>query len=217
MDKIKTVIQNYSRWKNLEIYLQRIDFALKKDVILAIENGKSLIESICKTILTEQKADFGKKNDSLNRLLHTTLLTLRISIPNQISKFSRGMITVIHNLGELRNRYGDTSHGRNLTEIGLTKFESISSQFLINAVESIACFLIEYYENEFPKKTKKSELQYFDKDNHNFNEHFDDVYEIVVFGDHVFLPSEILFYLDQTAYLIEKQKYMESENANNRE
>jgi len=216
MDKIKAVIENYSRWKNLEKYPQRIESFIENDIILAIENSKSLIESICKTILTEQKADFGK-NDSLNKLVYTTLMILRISNPNQMSKFSSGMITVIQNLGELRNRYGDTSHGRNINEIGLKKFELISSQFLISSVECIACFLIEYYEHEFPKKIKKREIQYLDDDNQLFNDYFDDIYEIVAFGDYVFLPSEILFNLDQTAYITEKQKYLGSKNANYRE
>jgi len=216
MNKIKTVIQNYSRWKNLEKYPQRIESFIESDMILAIENSKALIETVCKTILTEQGEDF-EEIGSLNSLMRKTLLTLRILNANQISRFSSGMITVIQNIGELRNRYGDTSHGRNITEIGLKKFESISSQFLISAVECIACFLIEYYEHEFPKKIKKSEIQYFDEDNKHFNDHLDDIYEIIAFGDYVFLPSEILFHLDQTAYMTEKQKYLGSKNADNRE
>lgn len=214
MDKIKEVIQNHSCWKNLVIYPQRIETFLEKDIILAIENCKSFIETICKTILSEQNADF-EETDSLNKLIRSTLLTLRILNPNQISKFSSGMITVIQNLGELRNLHGDTSHGKKLAEMGLNKFEYISAQFLISAVECIACFLIEYYEHEFPKKSQQNEPQY--SDHQIFNDYFDDAFETVIFGDYEFLPSEILFNLDLTAYLAEKQKYLGFENADDRE
>ncbi|MEM7028194.1 MAG: abortive infection family protein [Chloroflexota bacterium] len=206
MDRLKEVIQEHSRWEDLEIYPQRIETFLDSDFMVAIENGKALLETICKTILDEQKQTYTN-NDNVNKLTRNTLLALGLVGDKQIAGFGNGLISALQNLGELRNRIGDASHGRSLVDKRNNKLELLSAYFLVNAVEIIACFLIEYYELEFPRKTEQEEATY--DDFRPFNDYFDDLHGTVPVADYDFLASEILFTLDSTAYDSEYQQYLE--------
>ena len=70
MEKLRGLIQGHRRWSGLEIYPQRIDTFIGSDFINAVENGKALLESICKTILDEQKETYGA-TENINRLYST--------------------------------------------------------------------------------------------------------------------------------------------------
>jgi len=214
MDRLKELIQEQSRWKDLEIYPTRIEAFLDNDFISAIENGKALIETICKTILDEQKEIYNK-NETINKLVSKTLITLGIFAKGQISKFGSGIVTALQNLGELRNKIGDTSHGKSLYEIRKNKIEALSAGFLINSVELIACFLIEYYEFEFPTQKEKKERKY--DDFQTFNEYLDEAYGNIQVADYSYLTSEVLFVVDETAYEFEFQKYLSQPNDTIRE
>jgi hypothetical protein len=214
MERLKELIQEQSRWKDLEIYPTRIEAFLDNDFISAIENGKALIETICKTILDEQKESY-EKNETINKLVSKTLFALGIFAKGQISKFGSGIVTALHNLGELRNKIGDTAHGKSLLEIRKNKIEALSAGFLINSVELLACFLIEYYEFEFPTHKEKKERKY--EDFQTFNEYLDETYGNIQVADYKYLASEILFAVDETAYDFEFQKYLSEPNDTNRE
>lgn len=206
MERLQSVLRSYGRWQGLDIYPKRIETFIESDFTLAIENGKSLIESICKTILDEQNEAVAS-TEKLHKLVQKTLELLGIFGKKQISKFGSGFITSVQQLGEFRNRIGDTSHGRTLQEIKLNKLESLSTEFLINAIETMACFLIEYYENQFLNNNEEKKIKY--EDYQDFNDYLDEESEYVFVADNAFLPSEVLFNMDEVAYKAEYQKFIE--------
>lgn len=50
MEKLKTLIQEYGRWKDLSIYVDRIEAHIESDFSNSLENSKALLESIGKQI-----------------------------------------------------------------------------------------------------------------------------------------------------------------------
>ena len=136
MDRLKQLSKQYGQWKDLAIYIERIEYNLDSDFGAAIGNSKSLIECICKTILHEQE----------------------------------------------------------------------TSYFLINCVENIACFLIDFYEIEYPRTKQTPDRKYIDYQ--DFNEYLDNLYGNIHMIGLSYSTSEILFLIDQVAYLDKYQEYL---------
>ena len=204
MEKLKQTISAYDAWEGLIIYINRIETFLETDFITAVENGKALIESICKTILSNTFDPYGE-TDSVNKLVSITLKRLGIFAENQISKFGSGMVTAMQNLGELRNNHGDTSHGKSIDELKNNRLEKLSAAFLVNSIEVMAVFLIEYYEIEFPNKEKETEevVDYSD-----FNDFLDEEYGDVLVIGIPYPTSDVLLSVDRTAYGVKFQEYL---------
>ncbi|MBT3178381.1 MAG: abortive infection family protein [Desulfobacula sp.] len=204
MEKLKQTISAYDAWEGLIIYINRIETFLETDFITAVENGKALIESICKTILSNTFEPYGE-TDSVNKLVSITLKRLGIFAENQISKFGSGMVTAMQNLGELRNNHGDTSHGKSIDELKNNRLEKLSAAFLVNSIEVMAVFLIEYYEIEFPNKEKETEevVDYSD-----FNDFLDEEYGDVLVIGIPYPTSDVLLSVDRTAYGVKFQEYL---------
>lgn len=209
MEKLRTILKEYGKWESLEEYCRRIEGYLEDDFIIAVENSKSLIESICKTILEEHNVTYSR-TEKLNKLFSNTLKTINIFGKEQISKFGSGLITAIQNLGELRNKIGDTAHGKSIYENKKNKIGMISTNFLINSIEVIACFLIEYNEQEYPDKKEKEELNY--ENFMDFNNYFDNINGNIEFSIYSYPASEVLFYVDSTAYKVALQEFDEKKD-----
>ena len=204
MEKLRKTISAYDAWEGLGTYVNRIETFLDTDFITSVENGKALIESICKTILTKTSESY-EETDSINKLVSITLKRLGIFAENQISKFGSGMVTAMQNLGELRNNHGETSHGKSIDDLKNNQLEKISAAFLVNSIEVMAVFLIEYYEIEFPNKKEKIEnkIDYAD-----FNEFLDEEYGDVDVIGIPYPTSEVLLSVDSTAYGVKYQEYL---------
>ena len=54
MERLKTLIQQYSRWTPLSEYIERIEGFKHTDFSISIENSKSLLESIAKEICKQR-------------------------------------------------------------------------------------------------------------------------------------------------------------------
>jgi len=203
MEKFRETISVYDAWEGLGTYINRIETFLETDFITSVENGKALIESICKTILSKTSEPYAE-TDSINKLVSKTLKHLGIFAENQIPKFGSGMVTAMQNLGELRNNHGETSHGKSIDDLKNNRLEKISASFLVNSIEVMAVFLIEYYEIEFPNKKKNEEkINYAD-----FNDFLDDEYGDVDVTGIPYPTSEVLFSVDSTAYGVKYQEYL---------
>jgi hypothetical protein len=59
MKKLKSLISQYGRWAPLDEYILRIETYIHKDFGFALENSKSILESIAKEICTSQGVELG--------------------------------------------------------------------------------------------------------------------------------------------------------------
>lgn len=127
--------------------ITRMEAAVNNDPSLAIGTAKELIESCCKTILSERDVAINNSDD-LPKLVKATVKELRLTpkdIPNEakaadsIKKLLSNLATVASGVAELRNKYG-TGHGKEGDAKGLTPRHA---KLAVGAASTLAVFLIE--------------------------------------------------------------------------
>ena len=127
--------------------ITRIEAAVVNDPALAIGTAKELVETCCKTILTERGITYGKSAD-LPELVKLTVKELELT-PNDIpekAKAAEIIKRLLSNLGtitqgvtELRNHYG-TGHGKVAGAKGL---QARHAKLAAGAATTLAVFLAE--------------------------------------------------------------------------
>lgn len=113
-----------SNWMQNEI--RRIQDSVETDPSLAIGTAKDLIESCCKTILTDLGVPLGKSDDmpTLTKKLCKSLGLVPEGIPNEargadaIKVTLSNLAAITKNIAELRGLYG-SGHGRDGSHVGL--------------------------------------------------------------------------------------------------
>ncbi|WP_283808824.1 abortive infection family protein [Tardiphaga sp. P9-11] len=121
--------------------------ATNADPDLAIGTAKELVESVCKTILTERSVVYSKSAD-LPELVKLTVKSLQLTpsdIADQakaseiIKRLLSNLATVANGVAELRNHYG-TGHGKPSRSTGLGPRHA---RLVVNAASTLAVFLVE--------------------------------------------------------------------------
>lgn len=134
--------------------ITRMDAAVINDPSLAIGTAKELVETCCKTILTDRSIAFSKNAD-LPELVKLTSKELELTpddIPEKskaadtIKRLLSNLATITQGVAELRNHYG-TGHGKNADAKGL---QSRHAKLAVGAASTLAVFLAETH-NERPK------------------------------------------------------------------
>lgn len=219
MERLRQTIKQYSRWQELEQYCLRIEGYIKSDFSIAVENAKALLESVCKTILREKQIEHAS-SDSFQKLMNKTINAFDISHSEQLKQISSSLINISKNLAEVRNKVAKVSHGQHIDALSDETLDCISTEFIIGTTESITCFLIDFYEQVFPRK--KSELTLRIEDNLEFNNYLDEeLFEPVQIvrqgGDiaYEYAASEVLFSVEQRAYLTELFAYQQMNTEGN--
>jgi hypothetical protein len=135
--------------------ITRMDAAVVNDPTLAIGTAKELVETCCKTILTDRGVAFSKNAD-LPELVKLTSKELELTpddIPEKskaadtIKRLLSNLATITHGVAELRNHYG-TGHGKAAGSKGL---QSRHAKLAVGAASTLAVFLAETH-NERPKQ-----------------------------------------------------------------
>lgn len=208
MNNLKEIISNYSRWSELHIICTKIESFLDTDFSIAAESCKSLIETICKTILEEKGFEYSR-NEKIQSLVGKTVACLELnSSSKQLKQLSRQLVTFVKNIAEIRNNITVLSHGRSLSQIKKDGLDAVTSSFLVQSTSSVCSFLIQYFENTLVRKPSDKPLIFSDYDEfHNF---IDDQYDDVIIAEIAYPTSEALFHIDETAFKTRYQEYLES-------
>jgi hypothetical protein len=116
----------------------------------AITAARSLLETVCKHILDDQKIQYDKEA-SLPNLYHLTASTLNLAPGQQAQELMKkvlGNVTaVVDGLGALRNILGD-AHGKSMNS---PKPEAHHAELAVNLSGAIASFLINTWETRTAK------------------------------------------------------------------
>ncbi len=213
MVKLKAVIRAYGRWEPLEDYISRIETYLHTDFGLAIENSKSILESISKEICHDKSVELGN-SESISSLLKKACKAIGYDGGDLVTQLSTSIANIGHQMGNLRNEIGSTSHGRTMDQLKNRNsgIDELTKEFLVDTTELVSCFLIRNFENENPRKQQESLAESLDYDDSEaFNESWDDSFGEFVMGDYSYLASEILFNVDNQAYVNEYKAFTETE------
>ena len=214
MEKLKKVIEQYGRWKELSMYVERIETHLLSDFSLCIENSKALLESISKEIC-DLKGTQLNGDESINKLVKFAFGSIGYETSTHINTIGGSLSAIAHQIGNLRTAIGSTSHGKTIEELKNrnNSLDELTREFLIDSIEIVSCFLIRNFENENPRvipEVAEETLDYYEAE--EFNDFWDDSFGEFEMGNYSYPASEIFFNVDKQAYVNEYKAFMATEN-----
>ena len=189
---------------HIEEQVKGIEQAVIEKPALAFDLAKTLIESVCKTVLNERSVSYEKSDDlpKLFKLATRTLPFLPVTASNEteartsLEKTLSGLHTAVLGICELRNQCGFASHGSGTAKPAL---EGIQAMLVAEAADTIVGFLHRVYRQEHSSSTAPKVS--FD-DNPTFNKSLDETFGPFQIFEVEFRPSEVLFELEQETYRI---------------
>lgn len=187
---------------HIEEQVKGIERAVIENPGLAFDLARTVVESACRTILTERNIVFDLDDDlpRLFKTLTTNLPILPVAASNEIearkslAQTLNGLHTALQGVCELRNAYGFASHGADGPR---PVMESVQALLAAQAADAIVGFLHRVHRQErnvFPNVR----IEYDDND--DFNTYVDDSNTEVLIFKLTYRPSEVLFAVDQEAY-----------------
>ncbi len=186
----------------IEQQIHAIENALASVPDFAFDLSKTLVESVCKTVL----ADIGQPPDpnwDAPKLLKETTNRLALlprdhpdpaKARDSVEKTIRGLLQTIQGLCELRNGYGMASHGRD----GFSaRLDLRQATLAAQAADTIVSFLYRIHRDALMQSPG---VRVYYEDHAAFNEAFDRDNETIRLGAVELLPSRVLFHGDREAY-----------------
>jgi hypothetical protein len=186
----------------IEQQINAIESTLESVPDFAFDLSKTLVESVCKTVLADigQPADPNWDAPKLLRETTNRLSLLPRSHPDpqkareSVEKTVRGLLQTIQGLCELRNNYGMASHGR---DSFTARLDVRQATLAAQAADTIVSFLYRIHRDAL---IQAPGARVYYEDHADFNEAFDRDYEVIKFGELELLPSRVLFHADREAY-----------------
>lgn len=193
-----------------EPQLQAIEDSIQRVPDFAFDLSKTLVESVCRTVLVDLGFPADPAWDCPKLLKETTnrLSLLPRGHPNagpareSIERTIRGLLQTIQGLCELRNNFGMASHGR---DINAARLEQRQATLAAQAADTIAAFLYRTHRDALAEKP--ADRVYYD-DHADFNESIDDEFDPVIIGRETLAPSRVLFHTAINAYKLALTEFL---------
>ncbi len=183
--------------------VRAIEDAIDRVPDFAFDLAKTLVETVCKTILVDIGRPADPKWDA-PKIMKETMTYLSMLPPrhpngtkarDSISKTLNGLHTTVQGLCELRNNYGLASHGRD----GFSaRLDLRQATLAAQAADTIVSFLYRIHRDAL-MQAPGARVYY--EDHIDFNDTFDADNEMIRLGDLELLPSRVLFHADREAYV----------------
>jgi hypothetical protein len=214
MKRLRSTIEQFSRWKVLEVFIDRMEGHREGDFSVSVENAKALLESIGKEIWSVKQMALGD-TPSINAVLKKAFCALGYSNEDLVNRISGSLANIGQELGNLRNEISPTSHGKPLDELRErnSKVDVLTREFLMDSTVIVAVFMIRAFEERkdavlLPAAAAQAErLDY--NESEAFNAFWDDAYGEFMMGAYSYDASEILYNVDYKAYEFEYNAYKE--------
>ena len=170
---------------------------------LAFDLSRTLIESTCRTILTERRVEWSRGED-LPSLLGKVRRKLPFLPPESsdetaarrsLEQALSGLQSAVQGICELRNHYSFASHGY---ETDRARMEQAQATLVAGAADVIIGFLYEMHVQS--RAGNNSVVQSLYDENQDFNNSIDDNHEICVILEAEFWPSAVLFQMEPETY-----------------
>jgi len=187
---------------HIETQVAAIELAVNKDPSLAFDLAKTLIESACRTILTERSIAY-EPGDDLPKLFkkasnsHPFLPvseSAKSDVRKSLAQTLGGLHTAVQGVCELRNKCGFASHGSDSERPAL---ETIQAMLVAETADAIVGFLHRVHRQDRPQLTHSAPKY---EDSPEFNQRIDELHEKVRIFEEEFAPSKVLFELAPEPY-----------------
>ena len=187
---------------HIEEQIKAIEVAISDNPGFAFDLAKTVVESACKTILSERKISFDSDDDlpKLFKAVTMNLPILPVAVSSEVearkslAQTLNGLHTALQGVCELRNAYGFASHG---SEGPRPVMESVQALLAAQAADAIVGFLHRVHRQD--RATLPGvRLRY--EDSTAFNTYVDGANDVVKIFELEYQPSEVLFSIDKEAY-----------------
>jgi hypothetical protein len=194
---------------HIEEQIKSIEEAVVEKPTFAFDLARTLIESVCRTILADRKISFNSDDDlpKLFKVVTTNLPFLPSSVSGEtdarksLKKTLGGLQTAVLGVCELRNSYGFASHG---AEAGRPAMDTVQAFMVAQSADAIVGFLHRVHrQGHVPTTSKRMKYE----DNPDFNGYVDDAHEPVRIFDEEFTPSRVLFEMAPEPYRVYLTEY----------
>lgn len=198
----REVLALMPRAVHIERQIDALESAVNNNPALAFDLAKTLIESVCKTLLQDRGMPAADDLE-LPQLFRQTLANLRLmpdvrsgaaEVRNSLKKTLGGLHTVVQGICELRNAEGFASHGKYGYVVSL---DSVQAQLVARSADAVVHFLFAAHRS-YPSTSLSRRLVY--EEQRDLNGYIDEANEPVRIFDLEYLPSEVLFNVDLEAY-----------------
>lgn len=188
---------------HIEEQVKALELAVVENTGLAFDLAKTLVESACKTIITERGGTFDK-DDEMSRLFKVasqavpflpSALAGDTAARRSLQQTLGGLNTAMQGVCEMRNAFGFASHG---SEGPRPVMEGVQALLVAQAADAIIGFLYRVHRQDLTRP-KSVMLEY--RANPDFNEWLDEQCEPVrILSLPPYRPSDVLFNVDEEAY-----------------
>jgi hypothetical protein len=187
---------------HIEAQVKAIEGAVNENPSLAFDLARDLIESVCRTILTERAIAF-EPNDDLPKLFKTATNALpflplsesdKTDVRKSLAQTLNGLHTAVQGVCELRNACGFASHGSDSPRPVL---ETIQATLAAETADAIVGFL---YRVHRQNRSLPPNLSPKYGDFYDFNRYVDELHDRVQIFEEDFAPSRVLFELAPEPY-----------------
>ncbi|WP_415717858.1 abortive infection family protein [Maridesulfovibrio sp.] len=200
-----TIIEDESL-VHLSEQVKRLEIAVNaEDSPLILDTAKTLLECVLKTLLTDHGIEFTPKKKNKRKSL--SIVQLCTLIRDNLKRANNDQLgnelgillgNIIHATAELRNNYGEASHGKDAlfdNPLGFTEAKMIAS-----LADNVSCFLLS--RNAQLRNPANGQRIYY-LDNEEFNDFLDfenDPINLKISDSGPIPYSKALFGLDPEAY-----------------
>jgi hypothetical protein len=198
---------------HVEQQVRSIEQAVAENPGLAFDLAKTLIESVCRTVLGERNIAC-REDDDLPKLFKTASQSLpflppeasgEAEIRKSLVQTLNGLHTAIQGICELRNQCGFASHGSGAPR---PPMESVQALMAAEAADTIVGFLHRVHrQDRTPPPSLPAPLLY--DDNAEFNDSVDEAHGAIRIYDAEFRPSEVLFQMEPEGYRVYLAEFSE--------
>ena len=188
---------------HIEEQVKALERAVEENVGLAFDLAKTLVESACKSIITERGLTFDK-DDEVGKVFKSATQSIPFLPPamttdtnarKSLNQTLAGLNTALQGVCELRNAYGFASHGSDGPRAAL---EGVHAILAAQTADAIVGFL---YRVHCADRSRPITPRLEFDDNREFNEWVDQENDPVqIFALPPYRPSDVLFNVDQEAY-----------------
>ena len=197
---------------HIEEQIKAIERAVIENPGLAFDLAKTVVESACRTILSERMIAFDSDDDlpKLFKTVTTNLPLLPVAASSKadarrsLAQTLNGLNTALHGVCELRNAYGFAAHGSAGPRPAM---ESVQALLAAQAADAIVGFVHRMHREE-----RQSLRQQRPGRSETVDKVIDSNYEPVDIAGQPYAVSEALFGTDPAAYLDLAAAVVESQN-----
>lgn len=189
---------------HIEEQVRSIEQAVAENPALAFDLARTLVETVCRSVLAERRIAFSE-DDDLPKLFRTasnhlpflpTASSNETEVRLSLTKTLNGLSTAIQGICELRNKCGFASHGSDKPRPAM---ESVQALLAAEAADAIVGFLYRVHrQDRAPLPSPRSLYE----ENTAFNDSVDESYEPIHIFDIEFRASEVLFQMEPESYRI---------------